>query len=200
MTTDPFEKRCLDKEEELRALLQEYPSIAIGFSGGVDSAYLCEMAHEVLAEKAAMIIADSPSIPRSELAEAKELAAERKWNLTIINTEEFENESYLANDGTRFGAAQANEIEVGAKHIPRNPGLWRAEYFPGLVELPQQGQDVGLHAEAKGRGFSNRIGFSYACQRLQSLTGVHQHVGHVHAHLCMQRVQRDHAVERIHCF
>ena len=100
-TTENFEVGCLEKETTLKGILGNYPSIAIGFSGGVDSAYLCEIAHEVLRDKAEMIIADSPSIPRSELDEAKQLAKERLWNLTVINTHEFENEKYLVNDGTR---------------------------------------------------------------------------------------------------
>ncbi len=96
-----FESVCLDKEARLKEILGEYPSIAIGYSGGVDSSYLCEIAHEVLGPNASMIIADSPSIPRSELDEARRLAEERGWRLTIARTHEFENEKYLVNDGTR---------------------------------------------------------------------------------------------------
>jgi len=89
------------KEERLREVLAAYPSLAVAYSGGVDSAYLSDIAHEVLGHKATMILADSPSLPRSEFAEATELATGRGWNLVVINTQEFENENYLANDGRR---------------------------------------------------------------------------------------------------
>lgn len=191
MTTDPFEKRCLDKEEELKALLQDYPSIAIGFSGGVDSAYLCEMAHEVLSDKAAMIIADSPSIPRSELAEAKELAAERKWNLTIINTAEFENESYLANDGTRCyfcrselfeqmnDYADKNDVAVLAYGAmaddafdPTRLGHVAAQEYKVVAPL----QTVDLHKDeirflSKRRNLSTAEKASFACLASRFPTG-----------------------------
>jgi uncharacterized protein len=92
---------ALEKEERLKALIAEYGSLAVAYSGGVDSTYLADVAHEVLGEKAVMVLADSPSIPRSEVAEATSLAAERGWALEVIKTQEFENEQYLKNDGRR---------------------------------------------------------------------------------------------------
>lgn len=91
----------LTKEARLREILAGYETLAVAYSGGVDSAYLSDVAHEVLGDRATMIHADSPSVPRSEVREATELAEARGWNLTILNTNEFENEDYLVNDGTR---------------------------------------------------------------------------------------------------
>lgn len=91
----------LAKEARLKGMLAEYPSIAIAYSGGVDSSYLAAIAHEVLRDRATMILADSPSIPRSEVNDATTLARERGWNLTVINTQEFENEEFAKNDGRR---------------------------------------------------------------------------------------------------
>ena len=89
------------KENDLRTRLRAYGSLAVAYSGGVDSAYLAEIAHEALGAGAAMILADSPSIPRSEVADAERVARERGWNFTKIATSEFENEAFLKNDGTR---------------------------------------------------------------------------------------------------
>jgi uncharacterized protein len=89
------------KEQALRQILRGYPSLAVAYSGGVDSAYLADVAHEVLGPHSQMVIADSPSLPRSEFAEATRLAGERGWNLVVISTYEFENEAYLKNDGRR---------------------------------------------------------------------------------------------------
>ncbi|MFM1921709.1 MAG: ATP-dependent sacrificial sulfur transferase LarE [Candidatus Hydrogenedentota bacterium] len=89
------------KVNALCALLREYGRVAIAYSGGVDSAYLAAVAHDTLGDCAELVLADSPSIPRSEVKDAVSLATERGWRLTLIETREFENEAYLKNDGTR---------------------------------------------------------------------------------------------------
>lgn len=91
----------LEKEARLKALLAGYGSIAVAYSGGVDSTYLADVAHETLGAGAVMVLADSPSIPRAEVAEATSIAHERGWNLEVIRTHEFDNEAYLKNDGRR---------------------------------------------------------------------------------------------------
>lgn len=103
MTNDTMTlaETALEKEEKLKEVIGEFESIAVAYSGGVDSTYLAEIAHEVLGERTELVIADSPSIPRSELAEAEKLAGERGWRLTIVPTLEFDNEEYLKNDGRR---------------------------------------------------------------------------------------------------
>lgn len=90
-----------EKEEDLKRILAQYPSIAVAYSGGVDSTYLADVAHEVLGDEAGAVLADSPSLPRSELKEALALAKGRQWRITVIVTDEFTNENYLKNDGRR---------------------------------------------------------------------------------------------------
>jgi len=99
--TAEFTETLAQKEQHLRELIQGYGTLAIAYSGGVDSAYLSDIAHDVLGEDAAIILADSPRIPRSEVKEASDLANERGWNFTVIFTEEFDKDDYLSNDGTR---------------------------------------------------------------------------------------------------
>jgi len=94
-------KMIEEKEQALLAELKAYGAIAVAYSGGVDSTYLADCAHEVLGQNAMMVIADSPSIPRGELKEAVEMATERGWNLRIIQTEEHHHEGYLENTGNR---------------------------------------------------------------------------------------------------
>jgi uncharacterized protein len=89
------------KLQALRALLQAYGRVAVAYSGGVDSAFLAAMAHDTLGDAARLVLADSPSLPRAELHEAVALAEARGWALTVVQTDEFENEDYLKNDGTR---------------------------------------------------------------------------------------------------
>ncbi|MCC6232274.1 MAG: ATP-dependent sacrificial sulfur transferase LarE [Verrucomicrobiales bacterium] len=89
------------KLEELRRLLRSFGSCVTAYSGGVDSAFLALVAHQELGARALAVIADSPSLPRSELAEAVELATRFGFALRVVTTREFDNPAYLANPQNR---------------------------------------------------------------------------------------------------
>ena len=90
-----------DKLDKLRTLLKNYGSCLVAYSGGVDSVFLARVAHEVLGNRALAAIADSPSLPRRELAEALEIAAKFSFPVRILQTQEFANENYTANPANR---------------------------------------------------------------------------------------------------
>ena len=89
------------KLEKLRTLLQSYGSCLVAYSGGVDSVFLARVAHEVLGDRALAAIADSPSLPRRELAEALDIAAKFAFPVRVLQTQEFANENYTANPANR---------------------------------------------------------------------------------------------------
>ncbi|HZM05571.1 MAG TPA: ATP-dependent sacrificial sulfur transferase LarE [Candidatus Saccharimonadales bacterium] len=91
----------LTKLEHLQSLLRSYDSCLVAYSGGVDSAFLAYVAHEVLGEKSLAVLADSPSLPRRELEEAVAVAEKFAIPLRIVRTEEFDNPAYLANPNNR---------------------------------------------------------------------------------------------------
>ena len=90
-----------DKYERLRALLRSYGSCLVAYSGGVDSAFLALVAHQVLGEKSLAAIADSPSLPRRELEEALAIARRFQFPVRVVRTREFENADYVANPNNR---------------------------------------------------------------------------------------------------
>ena len=73
----------------------------IAYSGGVDSAFLAWAAHQVLGNKMLAVIADSPSLARTHLADATAFAGEQGIPLEIITTDELDRPEYARNDSSR---------------------------------------------------------------------------------------------------
>ena len=73
----------------------------MAFSGGVDSGVLLAAARAVLGEGAYGVIADSPSLARSELASARATAAAIGAPLVVVRTDELDDPDYRANAGQR---------------------------------------------------------------------------------------------------
>jgi uncharacterized protein len=91
----------VEKLERLRGLIRSFESCLVAYSGGVDSVLLAQVAHEVLGARALAVIADSPSLPRSELAEALAVAETFQFPVRVVRTKEFANAEYLANPANR---------------------------------------------------------------------------------------------------
>jgi uncharacterized protein len=90
-----------ERLERLRAGLRALGRVAVAFSGGVDSSVLLHAAVAELGAGAVGVIADSPSLPRRELLEARELARAIGAELVVVPTGEIEDERYVANRGDR---------------------------------------------------------------------------------------------------
>lgn len=100
-----LEDMLREKEETLRSLLRASvlpgETLLVAYSGGVDSAYLAFVSHQTLGAGMKAVIADSPSLPRKELASAIAFAREQQMPLEILTTDELSSEAYVRNDALR---------------------------------------------------------------------------------------------------
>ena len=89
------------KSAYLHATLSKLGHTLVAYSGGVDSAFLAWVAHQVLGEKMLAIIADSPSLARTQLSDAVAFAKEQSIPLEVIATSELDRPEYVRNDSQR---------------------------------------------------------------------------------------------------
>ncbi len=115
----------ISKRELLDRRLRELRRLMVAYSGGVDSAFLAWAAHQVLGKDMLAVIADSPSLARTQLEDAVAFAGEQGFPLEIIATSELERPEYARNDAFRcfhckdelFRVLEPFARERGFQHI-----------------------------------------------------------------------------------
>jgi len=117
-------------ERELDRRLLALGSVAVAFSGGVDSAYLAVRAHHVLGDRALAVTAVSPSLAAAQRAQASDVALRFGLAHLFVETSEVDDPRYAANDGQRCYWCKT-ELFVRLLPIARERGLAHLAY--GLI-------------------------------------------------------------------
>ncbi len=85
------------KYDRLRSLLAEMGSALLAFSGGVDSALVLKVGHDVLGPRLLAVTGRSPAVPPEEIEAAAALARQVGARHVVIDTEEMATEGYVRN-------------------------------------------------------------------------------------------------------
>jgi len=89
------------KLQALEARLKELGCLMVAYSGGVDSAFLAATANRILGGKMLAVLADSASLARRDMDQAKAFANSLGMPLLIVQTEELDQPDYTRNDANR---------------------------------------------------------------------------------------------------
>lgn len=89
------------KLAQLKSLLNDLGSVLVAYSGGVDSTLLANLSHEVLGARSMAVTARSPIFTPVEISQAQSLAQHLGLHHFIIDTNQLEDPSFVANDPQR---------------------------------------------------------------------------------------------------
>lgn len=143
-----MEEKLSSKYEYLKKYISGLGSVAVAFSGGVDSTFLLKVAHEVLGDNVIALTAKSCSFPKRELLQARDFCRKEGIRQIVCESEELEIEGFRQNPENRCYICKKELFQKFRKAAEKNGMIHVAEgsnmddngdYRPGLLAVAELG-------------------------------------------------------------
>lgn len=147
------------KYQALQQLLTQYGSVAVAFSGGVDSAFLLYVAHETLGDRALAVTARSLSFPRWEQSDAENFCKRYGIPQAVVETGSLQADTFRKNPPDRcYHCKKAIFTALGQLAVRRGLAVVvdgsnlddMSDYRPGHRAI----QELGVRSPLREAGLS----------------------------------------------
>lgn len=182
LESEELSEELLEKLKKLEDYIEGLGSLAVGFSGGVDSTLLLYVAHNVLGDKVIAVTGADASVPEREVNEAEAFCNERGIRHIICRVDPLKEEGYRHNGPDRCYFCKHGIFTEVKKIADENGISFMAEgsnmddigdYRPGLKAAAEMSvksplREAGLSKQevrliSKALGLSTWSKPAYAC-------------------------------------
>ncbi len=111
-----------DKYDKLKEIIKGSESLAVAFSGGVDSTFLLKVAYDILGDKVVAVTAQSSTYPEREYRMAENFAKELGVKHVVIVSEELDIDGFSSNPVNRCYYCK-KELFTKVHEVAREQGV-----------------------------------------------------------------------------